>query len=141
ATRPPPGRPPSREQVAARSPRAPRQQRVALLLQQRPQDVDLELELTDLALRVSELALFSRPRPRPQPLAARLKELLPPGGDPPRRLPALTREQVERLAAQQPEHQLLLAARAPAHLATRLRLATRRAGAQPRTVHPNLPNS
>ncbi len=49
-TRPSPGRPFSTVPAAPRSPRAPRRRRAAsLLLQKRPQDVDLELQLADLA--------------------------------------------------------------------------------------------
>src|SRR5262249_11763670 len=41
---------------------------------QRPQDVVLQLQLTDLALRISELAFLGWPRPRLQPLTTSLKE-------------------------------------------------------------------
>src|SRR6185503_8123030 len=71
-----------------------------------------------------------------------LEELLPPASDPPRRLPCLPRQQIQRLPAQQAQHHLLLAARAPAHLPARLRLAARHAGARLlHCLHPGLPNS
>src|SRR5439155_10695624 len=140
-TRQPPDRPSSAVRAALRSPRAPRPLRVALLLQQRLEDVDLHRQLTDLALRFLQRPLLSGQRPRLQPLPAGSEELLTPGSDPTSRLARLPREQIERLAPQQPEHHLLLAARAPAHLPARLRLAARRAGAQPQSLHPNLPNS
>jgi hypothetical protein len=49
---------------------------VPLLLQQRPQDVDLQLQLADLALRIDQAPVAFRARPRLQPLTTGLKELL-----------------------------------------------------------------
>lgn len=48
-THPPPDRPSSAVPAATRSPRAPRRRRASLLLRQRPQDVDLQLQLTNLS--------------------------------------------------------------------------------------------
>ena len=90
-TRPLPGTPSSTAPAATRSPRAPRQRRAPLLLQQRMQDVDLELQLADLPLRVRQPPIGFRRRPRLQPLTARRQELLPPPGDPPGRLSRLPR--------------------------------------------------
>src|SRR5581483_11866414 len=73
--------------------------------------------LADLALRLGELAVLDRARAGPQALAAGGQERLTPGGDPPRRLARLPGVQIERLAPQQSQDDLLLAPNRPAHLA------------------------
>src|SRR3954471_16637790 len=113
-------RPAARPAVLRRS--APRQPRAPThLLDQAAQDVVVERELADLALRVSELALLHRPRPTLQPLLARLKKRPTPPADRAGPLAGLTRERIQRLPPQQPQDHLLLAPRAPAHLPAALR--------------------
>jgi len=90
---------------------------VLCLLEQRPRDVEIHRELADLALGRYQLAVLDRPRARLQALTSGGEELLAPLSDPPRGLAALARQQVKRLAAQQPQHDLLLAPGRPAHLA------------------------
>jgi len=78
--------------------------------------VDLDRLGADLALRFAQLALFWWRRSRLQALATGGEEVLAPTGDPTGRLTALAGERVKRLAPEQAQHQLLLAARRPAHL-------------------------
>src|SRR5215210_4940192 len=84
STRQRPGTPgPAARQAALRR-SAPRQPRAPThLLDQRPQDVVVEGELADLALRVGELALLHRPRAALQALLAALQERLTPPADRP----------------------------------------------------------
>src|SRR4051812_2055764 len=137
--------PPEPSAVLRRS--APRQPRAAThLLDQATQDVVIQGELADLALRVGELALLYRPRPTLEPLLAGLQERLTPAADGPGGLAGLARERVQRLTAQQPQNHLLLAPRAPAHLPAALRATVRRAAAPARAlvaaaVHPTLHDS
>ena len=131
AKRPPPGTPSSTAPAATRSPRAPRQRRASLLLQQRPQDVDLELELADLPLRtIRRRAASCAGRDfRPSRPAARNSSRQPailPTGCPVSR--ASRSSDSPRSSAAPPAP----AARAPAHLTARLRLTARHAGARPR---------
>src|SRR4051794_28090998 len=121
--------PAARQAVLRRS--APRRPRAPThLLDQRPQDVVVQRELADLALRVGELALLDRTRPTLQALLAALQERLTPPTDRPRRLAGLTRQRIQRLTPQQPQDHLLLAPRAPAHLPAALRATVRRAEAR-----------
>jgi hypothetical protein len=87
------------------------------LVVQRPQDVQIHRQLADLALRLGQPTILNRRRPGLQPLTPAGEELLTPGADPPGRLTRLTRQQIQRLTAQQAHHDPLLAPRAPAHFA------------------------
>jgi hypothetical protein len=82
--------------AAPRSPRAPRRPKAPLLLQKRPQHVDLKLQLADLALRIQQTPIALRRRPRLQPRTTGLEELLPPADDPTRRPSRLPREHIQR---------------------------------------------
>src|SRR3954449_9291236 len=99
-----PGTPGPTARQAVRRRSAPRQPRAAAhLLDQRPQDVVVQGELTDLALRVGELSLLDRPRSTLQALLAALQERLAPPADRPGGLAGLARERVQRLTTQQPQ--------------------------------------
>src|SRR3954447_17366211 len=126
STRRRPGRsgPAARRAVLRRS--APRRPRAALdLFQQRPGDVEVHRQLADLALRIGEAALLDGRRTRLEALMTGLQEVLAPAGDHPGGLPGFPRQGVQALAAQQPQDDLLLAARAPAHLPAALRATAR----------------
>jgi hypothetical protein len=69
---------------------------------------------------------------------ARGEELLPPAGDPSGRLPALTSEQIERLAPQQTQHLAPCGARSSApHGSPPARRSPRRSAASPPPSHPS----
>jgi hypothetical protein len=87
------------------------------LVIQRPQDVQIHRQLADLALRLGQPTILNQRRPRLQPLTATGEELLTPSADPTSRLTALTRQQIQGLAAQQAHHDPLLTPGAPAHFA------------------------
>ena len=101
STPPPPDRPgPAGRPVALRR-SAPRPARAVLcLLEQRPRGVEVHRELADLAL-----GLVKRdPRPAAtSPLGPRARRpgTPQPRGDPPRWLPGVARQQIERFTAQQ----------------------------------------